>query len=125
MITINVPKSEDKGIINNQKESWNFKFDKILHNVSQEEVFEYCAKEILQKAIEGFNGTVFAYGQTGSGKTFSMSGSPNNYNYRGIIPRAITRVFQEIGGKPEYEFNVRISYLEIYNETVNYIFILT
>jgi kinesin family protein 6/9 len=119
MITINVPKLEEKGIINNQKESWNFKFHKILHNVSQEEVFEYCAKEIIQKAIEGFNGTVFAYGQTGSGKTFTMSGSPNNYNYRGIISRAITRVYQEIGGKPEYEFNVKISYLEVYNEMVN------
>ena len=118
MFTINVPKAEDNGIINNQKESWNFKFDKILHNVSQEEVFEYCAKEILQKSIEGYNGTVFAYGQTGSGKTFTMSGSPNNYNYRGMIPRSITRIFQEIGGKPEYEFLLKISYLEIYNETV-------
>jgi kinesin family protein 6/9 len=113
-----VPKSEDKGIINNQKESWNFKFDKILHNVSQEEVFEYCAREIIQKAIEGFNGTVFAYGQTGSGKTFTMSGSPNIYNYRGIISRAINKVFIEIGGKPEYEFHIKISYLEIYNEQV-------
>jgi kinesin family protein 6/9 len=87
MITINVPKLVEKGLINNQKESWNFKFDKILHNVSQEEVFEYSCKEIIGKAIEGFNGTIFAYGQTGSGKTFTMSGSPNNYNYRGIIPR--------------------------------------
>jgi kinesin family protein 6/9 len=89
-----------------------------LHNVSQEEVFEYCAKEVIQKSIEGYNGTIFAYGQTGSGKTFSMSGSPSNFNYRGLVPRAITRVFQEIGGKPEYEFNVKISYLEIYNETL-------
>jgi hypothetical protein len=47
-----------------------------------------------------------------------MSGSQNNYNYRGVTPRAITRVFQEIGSKPEYEFVVRVSYLEIYNETV-------
>jgi kinesin family protein 6/9 len=105
-------------LVNNQKESWNFKFNKILHNVSQEEVFEYCAREIIQKSIEGYNGTIFAYGQTGSGKTFTMSGSQNNYNYRGVIPRAITRVFQEIGSKPEYEFVVRVSYLEIYNEIV-------
>ena len=87
MITINLPKTEQKSVINNRTESWAFKFDKILHNVSQEEIFEYCAKEIIHKSIGGFNGTVFAYGQTGSGKTFTMSGSPNNYNYRGIIPR--------------------------------------
>ena len=48
-----------------------------------------------------------------------MSGTPNNYNYRGIIPRSITRVFQEIGNKPEYEFKVECSYLENYNEIVS------
>lgn len=117
MITINVPKTEDKGLINSQKENWTFKFDKILHNVSQDELFEYSTKEIIQKATEGFNGTIFAYGQTGSGKTFTMSGTPSNYSYRGIIPRAITRVFQEIGNKPEVEFQIKVSYLEIYNET--------
>jgi kinesin family member 6/9 len=84
--------------------------------VSQEEVFEYCAKEVIHKSIEGYNGTIFAYGQTGSGKTFSMSGSPSNFNYRGIVPRAITSVFQLVGSKPEFEFVVKISYLEIYNE---------
>lgn len=91
---------------------------------SQEELFEYCAKEIISKSVEGYNGTVFAYGQTGSGKTFTMSGTPNNYNYRGIIPRSITRVFQEIGSKPEYEFKVEVSYLEIYNEIVIILFII-
>jgi hypothetical protein len=35
-----------------------------------------------------------------------------------IFKRGITKTFQEIGGKPEFEFNVKISYLEIYNETV-------
>lgn len=117
MITIHVPKTEDKGLINSQKESWTFKFDKILHNISQDEIFEYSTKEIIQKSVEGQNGTIFAYGQTGSGKTFTMSGTPNNYSYRGVIPRAITRVFQEIGNKPDIDFTVKVSYLEIYNET--------
>lgn len=75
-------------------------------------------RDILQGSTKGLNGTVFAYGQTGSGKTFTISGSPSNFNYRGIIPRGITRIFQEIGGKPDYDFVVKISYLEIYNETV-------
>jgi len=81
-------------------------------------VFEYCGREIVRKSLEGYNGTVFTYGQTGSGKTFTMTGSQNNFNYRGVIPRAITRVFQEIGEKPDFEINVKISYLEIYNELV-------
>ena len=97
-INITIPRNESKGLINNQKENWTFQFDKILHNVAQEEVFEYV-KNVISNATLGFNGTVFAYGPTGSGKTFTMSGSSSNFNYRGIIPRAITRLFQELGGK--------------------------
>lgn len=40
------------------------------------------------------------------------------------IIRSVTRTFQEIGGKPEYEFIVKISYLEIYNETVYILYLL-
>jgi len=116
-INITIPRNETKGIINNQKENWSFQFDKILHNVAQEEVFEYV-KSVISSSTNGFNGTVLAYGPTGSGKTFTMSGSSSNFNYRGIIPRAITRLFQELGGKIDYESKVSISYLEIYNETI-------
>jgi len=45
-----------------------------------------------------------------------MSGSTLNYKYRGIIPRAITSVFEEIGNKFEQDITMRVSYLEIYNE---------
>ena len=116
-INITIPRNESRGIINNQKENWSFQFDKILHNVAQEEVFEYV-KTMISGATQGFNGTVFAYGPTGSGKTFTMSGSSSNFNYRGIIPRSITRLFQELGGKVDFESKVSISYLEIYNEII-------
>ena len=116
-INITIPRNENRGIINNQKENWSFQFDKILHNVAQEEVFEYV-KTMISGATHGFNGTVFAYGPTGSGKTFTMSGSSSNFNYRGIIPRSITRLFQELGGKVDFESKVSISYLEIYNEII-------
>ena len=116
-INITIPRNENKGIINNQKENWSFQFDKILHNVAQEEVFEYV-KSVISSSTKGFNGTVFAYGPTGSGKTFTMSGSSSNFNYRGIIPRSITRLFQELGGKIDFESKVTISYLEIYNEII-------
>ena len=81
-------------------------------------MFEYCVNDIIKTSVKGYNGTVFAYGQTGSGKTFTISGAPSNFSYRGIIPRAITRLFQEIGTKPEFEFKIQISYLEIYNEVM-------
>lgn len=76
--------------MNNQQEQWRYKYDKILHNASQEDVFEDCAKDLVRSAVDGLNATVLVYGQTGAGKTFTMSGSMQNYKYRGLIPRAIT-----------------------------------
>ena len=90
---MSIPKDEAGDVINNQQESWRFKFDKLLHNSSQEDVFDQCSKDIVNSVIDGFNGTVMVYGQTGAGKTFTMSGSMQNYKYRGLIPRAISHVF--------------------------------
>ena len=89
-MTVQVPKNESGGFVNNQQEQWRFKFDKMLHNSSQEDVFDHCARDIVRSVLEGFNGTVLVYGQTGAGKTFTMNGSTQNYKYRGVIPRAIT-----------------------------------
>ena len=43
--------------------------------------------------LKGYNGTIFAYGQTGSGKTFTITGGAERYSDRGIIPRALSYVF--------------------------------
>ena len=58
------------------------------------------------------------YGQTGSGKTFTMTGANETFQNRGLIPRAIQEVFREISELPDFAINVKISYLEIYNETL-------
>ena len=71
--------------------------------------------------MEGFNGTVFAYGQTASGKTHTMLG-PNliDEDERGMIPRMVSHIFQEIGNAPqEMEFQVNVSMVEIYMEKVH------
>lgn len=47
-----------------------------------------------------------------------MSGSQNNYKYRGIIPRAVAQVYHEIASKFDQAVTIRISYVEIYNETM-------
>ena len=108
----------DKGIINNQQESWKYKFDKILHNASQEDVFDYCAKGLVGAVVEGYNATLMCYGQTGAGKTFTMVGSSQNYKYRGMVPRCISQLFQEIGSRFDQAVTVKASYVEIYNELV-------
>jgi len=56
------------------------------------------------------------YGQTGAGKTFTMNGSTANYKYRGLIPRAINKIFSEVGGRFDNQITVKVSFVEIYNE---------
>ncbi|KAI9184151.1 hypothetical protein H9P43_003204 [Blastocladiella emersonii ATCC 22665] len=118
IINIHVPKQEDAGYINNQHQDWSFKFDKVMHVASQDSVYDECAAPIVRSVLDGYNGTLLAYGQTGAGKTFTMTGATENYRQRGVIPRALSHIFREIQERPQYAYTVRISYLEIYNETM-------
>jgi hypothetical protein len=69
-----------------------FSYDNVLGmNCTQEEVYLVAAKPIIDRVMQGFNGTVFAYGQTSAGKTHTMSGSKHD---PGIIPRTIDTVFK-------------------------------
>lgn len=117
-INIHCKKDQRRGYINNQVLDWGFSLDRILHNASQEDVYEECAKNILLNTLDGCNGTIMAYGQTGAGKTFTMTGSTERFDHRGIIPRAIQQLFREISDRPENAVTVRISYMEIYNESM-------
>lgn len=93
-----------------------FNFDRVFHsNESTKNVYEEIAVPIINSAIQGYNGTIFAYGQTASGKTHTMMGSEDCV---GVIPRAIHDIFQRIKKFPEREFLLRVSYMEIYNETI-------
>jgi len=47
-----------------------------------------------------------------------MSGSQSDYKYRGIIPRCISAIYQEVQQRLEHNIKVSVSYLEIYNETL-------
>ena len=108
---------------NNPGEVQNFGFDLLFdENSKQEDVFAAIGKPILDKAFEGFNGTIFAYGQTGSGKTWSMQGSSEVTDLQGIIPRLNASLFDRIDAetkaKPSVQFLVTASYFEIYNEVI-------
>jgi len=59
---------------------------------------------------------VFAYGQTASGKTFTIRGCDQS---PGIIPQCITELYKEISKINDRVFQVKVSYLELYNETIN------
>lgn len=111
-------------------------FDSAIGGSSQARVFETTQiTQLLQDALEGIAVTVFAYGQTGSGKTFTMTGSesvadgdgqflPNGDGPHGLIPRGVTALFsliaqQQQSGQLPGGCQVRASYLELYNESIN------
>ena len=71
---------------------------------------------MLPGILEGFNATVFAYGATGAGKTYTMLGTGDN---PGIMVRSLSDLFGIIDkAKPLREFNIKLSYVEIYNESL-------
>ncbi|GAB1606465.1 KIF9 isoform X1 [Argonauta hians] len=111
-------KEKKVGAVNHQAHDWVFKLDGILHHASQEEVYNDVAANFVRNALTGYNGTILSYGQTGAGKTFTISGVHENFQYRGLIPRAISQLFKQIQDFTENVISVRVSYLEIYNETL-------
>ncbi|CAK7309494.1 Kinesin-like protein KIF6 [Vulpes lagopus] len=91
------------------------RFQKIFdQGASQETIFENIAKPVAESA--GYNGTIFAYGQTGSGKTFTITGGAERYSDRGIIPRTLSYIFEQLQKDSSTIHTTHISYLEIYNE---------
>uniref|UniRef100_A0A2R9C6C3 Kinesin-like protein n=1 Tax=Pan paniscus TaxID=9597 RepID=A0A2R9C6C3_PANPA len=117
-IDIHLKKDIRRGVVNNQQTDWSFKLDGVLHDASQDLVYETVAKDVVSQALDGYNGTIMCYGQTGAGKTYTMMGATENYKHRGILPRAVQQVFRMIEERPTHAITVRVSYLEIYNESL-------
>ena len=80
-----------------------FDFDRVFDMGStQQSVYDYAARPIIDSVIEGFNGTIFAYGQTSSGKTHTMVGPDiGDVEIQGIIPRMVRTVFNRIENASE------------------------
>lgn len=88
-------------------------------NSTQKEVYDQCARPIVDSVLNGYNGTIFAYGQTGTGKTHTMEGVPDDETLRGLMPNAFNHIFETINGASSSKsFLVRASFLEIYKDDV-------
>ncbi|KAL6443151.1 hypothetical protein ACFW04_002832 [Cataglyphis niger] len=101
-----------------------FTFDKVFGPSSKQvDVYNAVVSPLLEEVLAGYNCTVFAYGQTGTGKTFTMEGVSNDPTLHwqsdttaGIIPRALSHLFDELRMLEVQEYTVRVSFLELYNE---------
>ena len=99
------------------KDGGTYDLDNVFsQNDGNTQVYDFSAKRLVRRVMEGYHGTVFAYGMTGTGKTFSMQGTTSQ---PGVIPLAITDIFAFIRETPHREFLLRVSYLEIYNERIH------
>jgi len=100
-----------------QTSSTNYIFDNLFcPEHTNEHIFVRIVKPIIIKALQGYHGSIFSYGQTSSGKTFTMNGTSKQ---PGVIPLSIFECFESISQFRDREFLFRVSYLEIYNETVH------
>lgn len=103
-----------------------FTFDRVFGQdvMDNRLVFEQVAKDVIDSTLDGINGmidififlgTIFAYGQTSAGKTFTMQGNTDN---PGLIPLAITYIFEQLQSYASRDFTIKASYMEIYNEVI-------
>ena len=82
----------------------------------QKEIFESTSKFLVEGILEGYNATVFAYGATGAGKTYTMVGTEAN---PGNMYLTLKELFIKIKGqKNNFNYDIRVSFLEIYNEMI-------
>ena len=122
-----------------------FTYDYVYSQSSpQIEVYEESVKPLLPNLFKGYNATVLAYGQTGSGKTHTMGSgyatlalastalnhdeassfafNISDYDEVGVIPRLFNDLFTQIDDEqqknPGDSFNVKVSFVEVYNEEI-------
>jgi len=116
-LSFSLPHGFKSDYINNTKLKHDFHFNGVIGmDAKQDQVFQKVGVAAVKNALDGFNSTIFAYGQTGSGKTFTITGGPERYADRGIIPRAVSMIYGEFRKRTDVQFKAFISYLELYNE---------
>ena len=102
-----------------EKNVYRYNFDRIFTPSStQEDIYSFGVKEIIDSVLNGYNGTVLAYGQTSSGKTYTMQGEMEPPSTQGIIPRMISHVFKYIYNTEGTDFIIKVSMIEIYQEKI-------
>ncbi|KAI5749788.1 hypothetical protein M8J76_010202 [Diaphorina citri] len=96
-----------------------FTFDAVYDwNSKQSDLYDDMVRPLVCSVLDGFNGTIFAYGQTGTGKTYTMEGSKESAESKGVIPNSFDQIFSHIARTENKQYLIRASYLEIYQEEI-------
>merc|ERR1712060_489962 len=105
-----------------ERDQKDFTYDAVFdQRMTQQQIFDDTALEIVESVMDGFNGTIFAYGQTGAGKSHTMTGPEDGGSeHQGLLPRSFTHIFANIDAmSATTKYLVRGSFLEIYNEDLS------
>jgi len=84
-------------------------------NSTQEEIYENTTASLIKQVVEGYSATIMAYGATGSGKTYTMVGKGDKI---GLMIRSIRDLFNFVNSQQNKVYNIKISYIEVYNEVL-------
>ncbi|KAI6049348.1 KIF18B [Marmota monax] len=104
------PKKKGKGLT--------FVFDRVFgEKATQQDVFQHTTSRILDSFLQGYNCSVFAYGATGAGKTHTMLGKEGDPGIMYLTTMELYKRFEAF--QEEKQFEVLISYLEVYNEQIH------
>ncbi|XP_043989495.1 kinesin-like protein KIF2C isoform X1 [Gambusia affinis] len=106
--------------LENQVFHFDYSFDEKATN---ELVYKFTAKPLVQSIFQGCMATCFAYGQTGSGKTHTMGGDfmgKQQNSARGIYALAAQDVFTNLNHRKfaNLDLCIYVSFFEIYNGKV-------
>ncbi|XP_056913919.1 kinesin-like protein KIF2C isoform X1 [Takifugu flavidus] len=106
--------------LDNQAFQFDYSFDESATN---DLVYKFTAKPLVQSMFEGGMATCFAYGQTGSGKTHTMGGDftgKQQNSSKGIYAFAALEVFALLNHRrfSNLDLSVYVSFFEIYNGKV-------
>ncbi|CAJ1072203.1 kinesin-like protein KIF2C isoform X2 [Xyrichtys novacula] len=106
--------------LDNQIFHFDYSFDETVTN---DLVYKFTAKPLVQSIFEGGMATCFAYGQTGSGKTHTMGGDfsgRQQNSAKGIYALAAQDVFANLNHHKyaNLDLSAYVSFFEIYNGKV-------
>lgn len=110
-------KQRRRDLLKKQHKNIQFVYDRVFPEAAtNEEVFCYTTRDLIDILMDGCNCSVFAYGATGAGKTYTMLGKPDS---PGITVLTIGELFMRKEELSETrDFELFVTYLEVYNEDV-------
>ena len=104
-----------------------FAFDHTFDDgASQGDLYETIGAPLVENVLLGYPATLVAYGQTGSGKSYTLgfldatAGGTRleRSGAAGLVPRALTHLFESLAATDDGEWTVHISSVQLYCDEV-------